>query len=193
MVQAVAGESALKGRKMIKSGGTGEEHWRTDFLGKRPDGEIKDHSYFTLRARSDSGAVYLHQPGYREKLKPSRKRHGIAAELTLSIEPVLMERKEVTVEKLMPDLDSTDGLGASLIRMGPGMTHTGADPRATGGQYYLVINGSLELAAGSYGNWSTVFVARDDTPPAFKAGPKGLEVLLLQFSRNSPGAVPTNS
>jgi len=193
MVQAVAGESALKGRKMIKSGGTGEEHWRTDFLGKRPDGEIEDHSYFTLRARSDSGAVYLHQPGYREKLKPSRKRHGIAAELTLSIEPVLMERKEVTVEKLMPDLDSTDGLGASLIRMGPGMTHTGADPRATGGQYYLVINGSLELAAGSYGNWSTVFVARDDTPPAFKAGPKGLEVLLLQFSRNSPGAVPTNS
>jgi len=259
MVQAIAGETALKGRKMIKSGGTGEEHWRTDFLGKRADGEIKDHqpqafliemsanevivphfhevdqfqvfvsgsgslgrnqegaqplsvhyadhhtgygpihagpqgySYFTLRARSDSGAVYLHNPGYREKLKPSRKRHGMAAGLTLSTEPVLMERKEVAVQKLMPDLDSTDGLGASLIRMGPGMTHTGPDPRATGGQYYLVVNGSLMLATGTYSAWSTVFVSAADAPLGLTAGPKGMEALLLQFARNSPGPVPTNS
>jgi len=193
MVQAIAGETALKGRKMIKSGSTGEEHWRTDFLGKRADGEIKDHSYFTLRARSDSGAVYLHNPGYREKLKPSRKRHGMAAGLTLSTEPVLMERKEVAVQKLMPDLDSTDGLGASLIRMGPGMTHTGPDPRATGGQYYLVVNGSLMLATGTYSAWSTVFVPAADAPLGLTAGPKGMEALLLQFARNSPGPVPTNS
>ncbi len=35
MVQAVAGEQALKGRRIIQSRGTGEEHWRTDFLGNR--------------------------------------------------------------------------------------------------------------------------------------------------------------
>ena len=37
-VQAIAGEQALKGRRVIKSRGTGEEHWRTDFLGKPVSG-----------------------------------------------------------------------------------------------------------------------------------------------------------
>jgi len=247
MVQAIAGETALKGRRVVKSGGTGEEHWRTDFLGKpgnrggileEPQAFLvemhasetimphfhevdqfqifvagggglgrqaagllavhyADHhtgygpinagphgySYFTLRARSDPGAHYLHNLGYREALKPSPKRHGVAADITLSTEPVLMGRKELTLEKLMPEFDGSDGLGASLLRMGPGMTHTGPDPRATGGQYYLVVNGSLELKKENFSAWSTVFVPATDTPLAFTAGPKGLEALLLQFAK----------
>ena len=247
MVLAVAGEQALKGRRVIKSRGTGEEHWRTDFLGKPGNGggildepqaflvemhanetivphfhevdqfqvfvagggglgrqaagllavHYADHhtgygpinagphgySYFTLRAKSDPGAHYLHKPGYREALKPSAKRHGIAAGITLSTEPVLMDRKEVAVEKLMPELDGNDGLGASLIRMGPGATHTGPNPRATGGQYYLVVNGSLALGTASYSAWSTVFVPETDAPLALTSGPKGLEALILQFAK----------
>ena len=249
MIQAMTAEQALKARRTIKSGGTGEEHWRTDFLGKRADGTIKDHqpqafliemqanevivphfhevdqfqvfvsgsgslgrgtdaaqpltvhyadhhtgygpinagphgySYFTLRARSDSGAVYLHKPGYREKLKPSRKRHGTAAGLALSTEPVLMDRRETAVEPVLQELDGSDGLGASLIRLGPGMTDAGPDPRASGGQHYLVVNGSLELETAIFPAWSTVFVSADETPLALRAGPKGLEVLLLQFPR----------
>jgi len=62
------------------------------------------------------------------------------------------------------------------------MTHTGPDPRATGGQYCLVLNGSLELAAGSYGRWSTVFVPPTDAPLGLTAGPNGMEALLLQFA-----------
>lgn len=247
MVQAIAGEQALKERRIIKSTGTGEEHWRTNFLGKRGDGgairnepqafliemranetivphfhevdqfqvfvagggglgrhaagllavHYADHhtgygpinagpqgySYFTLRAKSDPGAHYLHKPGYREALKPSPKRHGVAADITLSTEPVLMDRKDIAIEKLMQDLDDSDGLGAYVLRMGPGMAYTGPDPRASGGQYYLVVNGSLELATGSYSAWSTVFVPATDAPLAFTAGPKGLEALLLQFAR----------
>ena len=249
MVQAIAGEQALKGRRIIKSGGTGEAHWRTDFLGTRSDGEIKDHqpqafliemqgnetivphfhavdqfqvfvsgtgslgrgkdaaqplavhyadhhtgygpinagprgySYFTLRARSDSGAVYLHQPGYREKLKPSCKRHGIAAGIALSTEPVLMDLKGTQEERLLQELDGSDGFGAMLIRMGPGTSRTGPDPQASGGQHYLVLNGGLELANGSFPTWSTIFVSKDEAPLELKAGAKGLEVLLLQFPR----------
>ena len=247
MVQAVAGEQALQGRRAIKSRGTGEEHWRCDYLGKPGDGQLKnepqafliemsanevivphfhevdqfqvfvagsgslgrnkdgaaplsvhyaDHhtgygpinagphgySYFTLRAKSDPGAHYLHKPGYREALKPSAKRHGVASGITLSTEPVLMDRRELAVEPLIPDLAS-GGLDASLIRMGPGMSHTGPDPRATGGQYYLVLNGSLEFDMKNYSKWSTVFLTGEDSPLAFKSGPKGLEALLLQFSR----------
>ena len=249
MVQAVAGEQALKGRRVIKSRGTGEEHWRVDYLGKPGDGgAIKDepqafliemhssevivphfhevdqfqvfvsgagslgrnkagaqplavhyadhhtgygpinagpqgYSYFTLRAKSDPGAHYLHKPGYREALKPSRKRHGVAAGLALSTEPVLMAMKETKVEPLLQELDGTDGFGAALIRMGPGARHTGPDPRATGGQYYLVLNGSLALPAAEYSLWSALFVSRDEAPLAFSAGTEGLEALQLQFAR----------
>jgi hypothetical protein len=63
------------------------------------------------------------------------------------------------------------------------MSISGPHPHATGGQYYLVLNGSLELDAGSYSAWSTVFVSRDDAPFAFKAGSKGLEALLVQFPK----------
>jgi hypothetical protein len=247
MIQAVAGGQALKGRRIIKSRGTGEEQWRTDFLGRPGDGgSIKEepqafliemhanetilphfhevdqfqvfvagsggmgrqaagtlavhyadhhtgygpinagpqgYSYFTLRARSDPGAHYLHKPGYREALKPSRKRHGVAAGITLSTEPVLMDLKQAQEEPLLQDLDGSDGLGASVIRMGPGMSRTGPDPRASGGQYYLVLNGGLELPSGTYPAWSTVFVRRDDGSLSFKAGPGGLEALLLSFPK----------
>lgn len=247
MVQAVSGQQALPGRRIIKSRGTGEEHWRTDFLGRPGDGgSIKEepqafliemhagesilphfhevdqfqvfvagsggmgrqpagtlavhyadhhtgygpinagpqgYSYFTLRARSDPGAHYLHKPGYREALKPSRKRHGVAADITLSTEPVLMDLKQATEEPLLQDLDGSDGLGASVIRMGPGMSRSGPDPRASGGQYYLVLNGAMEISTGKYSTLSTVFVPRDDGPLSFKAGPKGLEALLLQFPK----------
>ncbi|HUF82166.1 MAG TPA: hypothetical protein VMN03_13605 [Burkholderiales bacterium] len=249
MVQAVAGAKALKARRVIRSRGTGEEHWRTDFLGRPGDGGgIKDepqafliemhagetilphfhevdqfqifvagggslgrqeggllavhyadhhtgygpinagpngYSYFTLRAQSDPGAHYLHKPGYREALKPSPKRHGVASGITLSTEPVLMDRKDVAVEELLTGLERADGLGASLIRMGPGATQAGPDPRATGGQYYLVVNGSLSLEAGSYAAWSTVFVGANEAPLTLKAGPGGLEALLLQFARTA--------
>jgi hypothetical protein len=247
MVQAVSGQQALQGRRVIKSRGTGEEHWRTDFLGRPGDGgaikeepqafliemhanesilphfhevdqfqvfvagsggmgrqaaatlavHYADHhtgygpinagpqgySYFTLRARSDPGAHYLHKPGYREALKPSRKRHGVAAGISLSTEPVLMDLKDAKTEPLFADLDGSDGLGGAVFRMGPGTSRTGPEPRATGGQYYLVVNGSLEIRAGTYGTWSTVFVTPDEAPLELKAGPKGLEALLLSFPK----------
>jgi hypothetical protein len=248
MVQAIASELALKGRRTIKSRGTGEEHWRTDFLGKPGDGEIHElepqafliemsanevivphfhevdqfqvfvsgsgtigrnkesgqpllvhyadhhtgygpiaagpqgYSYFTLRAKSDPGAIYLHNPGYREKLKPSAKRHGVAAGITLSTEPVLMDRKDVQVEPLMQELSTGDGLGAALIRMGPDTTYAGPDPSATGGQYYLVLNGSVEVEAGRYGAWTPIFVPRSDRAIRLRAGSKGAEALLLSFA-----------
>ena len=123
------------------------------------------------------------RPGYREALKPSAKRHGVADGIALSTQPVLLDLKEVKVERLMQELEG-DGFGASMIRMGPGLSFTGPDPRVTGGQYYLVVNGSLELGNVQYSKWSTVFLTGEESPLEFKSGPKGLEALLLQFSKN---------
>jgi hypothetical protein len=107
----------------------------------------------------------------------------VAAGITLSTEPVLMDRKDVQVEPLMRELSTGDGLGAALIRMGPGTTYDGPDPSATGGQYYLVLNGSVEVDAGRYGPWTPIFVPRSDQAVSLRAGPKGAEALLLSFAR----------
>ena len=255
MVIAVAAEQALEGRRIVKSTGTGEEHWRTDFIGRHGNGTFRDEpqafliemtpgevivphfhevdqfqifvagsgslgrnnegaqplavhytdhhtgygpinagphgfSYFTLRARTDPGAVYLHKPGYREKLKPSRKRHDLA-QITLSTEPVLLSRGNAVLEPLLKNQDQAeDGLGAFLLRMGPNRKASGPDPRASGGQHCLVVNGSLELGGKLYPSWSALFVAAGEAPLAISAGPRGLEMLILQYPR--PGSPPTD-
>jgi hypothetical protein len=248
MVQAVAGAEALKGRRIVKSTGTGEEHWRTDFIGRRGEGKVKnepqafliemtpsevivphfhevdqyqifvagggslgranevanplavhytDHhtgygpinagphgfSYFTLRARTDPGAVYLHNPGYREKLKPSRKRHFLT-QITLSTEPVLQSRRDAALEPLLENQDrESDGLGAFLLRVGPGVSVAGPHPAGTDGQHYLVVNGALELDGRRYPAWSTIFLGTNETPLEVNASEAGVEVLILQYPR----------
>jgi hypothetical protein len=246
MIHGMVSAQALKGRRLVKSSGSGEEHWRTDFLGLRSSGEIKEtpqafliemtpgeailphfhevdqfqvfvaggggvgrtndkmppiaihyadrytgygpinagpqgYSYFTLRARSDAGAVYLHKPGYREKLKPSGKRHHLAP-VTLSTEPVLFTRTEISLEPLIENPDKDDRLAAFLLRMGPQARSAGPDPRGSGGQYYLVLNGSLERDGVTYPAWSTLFVEPGEGPLDVHSGDKGLEVAILQFS-----------
>ncbi len=250
MVQAIAGADALKRRRIVKSTGTGEEHWRTDFIGQRGEGKLKnepqafliemtpnevivphfhevdqyqifvagggslgranevasplavhytDHhtgygpinagphgfSYFTLRARTDPGAVYLHKPGYREKLKASPKRHFLA-HVTLSTEPVLLNRRDAVLEPLIDNRDhESDGLGAWVLRAGPGVSVAGPNPAATGGQHYLVANGALELEGKRYPAWSTIFLATGEAPLQVKASPAGVEVLILQYPREA--------
>ena len=77
----------------------------------------------------------------------------------------------------------TDGLGAFLLRMGPNRKTPGPDPRASGGQHYLVVNGSLDLDGKRYPAWSTVFVGAVEAPLLISAGPQGLEMLILQYPR----------
>lgn len=251
MIMAVAGAEALKRRREVKSGGTGEAHWRTDFMGQRGNGTMiaapqafliemsadevivphfhevnqfqvfvagsgsigrsapvtnpvtvhyADHhtgygpitagpqgySYFTLRAVTDPGAVYLHRPGYREKLRPSGRRHALAAGIVLSTEPVLMNRTGVAIEHLMQELAGENAPAVQLIRMGPATQMTGPDPCGSGGQHWLILNGSLELDGASYAAWSTVFVAAGDAPLVFCSGPCGLEVIALAYPRHEP-------
>jgi hypothetical protein len=139
---------------------------------------------FTIRAQSDPGAIYLHQPGYKEQLKPSKQRYLIADNIAVSTDGVLQSRSETVLESVFAqDVDLGDGLGAYLLRMGAGAKTTGPDPRVTGGQYYLVLNGSLILDNADYALWSLIYVARTDAPLSVNAGPNGLEALVLNLPR----------
>ena len=80
----------------------------------------------------------------------------------------------------------TEGLGAFMLRIIAhryGVKTTGPDPGITGGQYYLVLNGSLHFDGANYPAWSSVFVGRTDAPLEVHAGPGGVEVLVLNFPR----------
>lgn len=139
------------------------------------------YSYFTLRARTDSSPIYLHHADYREKLKPSQKRHG-SSQAALSTTPVLMHRTAATCETVMGGPQQySDGLAAFMLRAGADMPMSRCDPRDSDGQFYLVLNGSLEMKGKSYPAWSTIFVGPDEAVPEARAEAQGCEALVLQF------------
>jgi hypothetical protein len=141
-------------------------------------------SYFTIRARSDPGGIWLDTPESKEMLnRPTKKRHLLPTGIAISTEPVLANRSAVALENLLEKTDDSDGLGAFMLRMGHGMKATGPDPKATGGQFYLVVNGNMQLDGVNYGAWSTIYATPDDMPVEVSAGNEGLEVMILNFPR----------
>jgi hypothetical protein len=137
---------------------------------------------FTIRQMADPGGYYLHLPGYKEMLKPSKKRYLLAKDIPLSIAPVLEHREDVALEPLFDgQAEHGDGLGAYVLRMGAGQSCSGPDPRVTGGQYTLVVAGELSLGGHDYPAWSTIYAGPEDEPLVLRSGPRGLEALILNF------------
>ena len=138
-------------------------------------------SYFTLRAQTDAGAVEIDKPGYREKLKPSKKRHFLS-NIVLSTAPVLQSRSEISLEPMIQGQENySDRLGAFMLRAGPGMRAAAPDPRGSGGQYLLVLNGGMQYNGADYPLWSLLFVGPEDGPCTFNAGENGVEIFIGQY------------
>ncbi|WP_378944337.1 hypothetical protein [Mesorhizobium sp. ANAO-SY3R2] len=140
-------------------------------------------SYLTLRSKTDAGLVYLTTPNVREKLKPTKRRHRVSEPVTLSIDPVLRNRSEVSVETVIEEQPGDDGMNVKVIRLGPSMTTQAPDPSEAGGQYLIVLNGSLLLDGQTYTPYSLVFVRPTDEAPMLSAGEGGAEIMITQFPR----------
>jgi hypothetical protein len=67
--------------------------------------------------------------------------------------------------------------------MGPDMKTTGMDPKSTGGQFILIVNGSLHFNGDIYPEWSTIYAGPDDCPLKIVSGAEGVEALVLNFPR----------
>lgn len=143
-------------------------------------------TFIALRNRiGDSAPVYLSKPGYKEKLKPSKRRNWVSPHINLSTRPVLQFRKEVAWEPVFDaEKKITDELSAQLLRLGAGMSAMGPDPQAGGGYYVFVANGSLEKHGESLPAWSMIFVEPGEDAFEIKAGSVGLEVLVMQFAKD---------
>ena len=142
-------------------------------------------TFIALRNRiGDSAPVYLSKPGYKEKLKPSKRRNWISPHIALSTRPVLQYRKEVSWEHVFEPAKITDELSAQLLRLGAGMSAMGPDPKAGGGYYIFVANGSLAINGQTLPAWSMVFVEPHADAYEIKAGSTGLEALVMQFAND---------
>lgn len=133
-------------------------------------------SFYTLRAQSDPGARYM--PGSRDKLE-RRARRGITRESGLVEGAPKPAATPVTLDPVLAPHD--DGLAAYTLRLAPNATTTGPDPSASGGQYYIVVNGGVQAGDEWLPPRSLMFVDAGDAAPAVTAGPEGAEVLIAQF------------
>ena len=149
-----------------------------------PDGV----TYLTMRVVPDTGAWYLHKPGSRERMRRGLKRqqeHGAPKSAVSAAE--LQSLRAPSVEELIAPREN--GLAAHLVRIPPGEMLTLPAQHAHGGRFYVATCGSMRLADAELRALSTVFASADETF-SIRSGPEGLEVLVLQFSRDALVASP---
>ncbi len=70
-----------------------------------------------------------------------------------------------------------------MLRLGAHGEAEGPHPVQGGGQYYLVIGGSLLHAGAELPKWSCLFLSAGEAQPLLRAGAMGLEALVLQYPR----------
>jgi hypothetical protein len=141
-------------------------------------------TFIALRNRiGDSAPVYLSKPGYREKLKPSKRRNWISPHIALSTRPVLQYRKEAAWEPIF-EQEIKDEMSAQLLRLGAGMSVPVPDTRIGSGQYLFVANGNMQLDGRALPEWSMVYIEPDEAAFDITAGPVGLEALVMRFPVN---------
>lgn len=159
-------------------------HYTDEFTGYGPifAGD-EGLSYFTLRNFFDPGAEYVDRDGARAKLRPSARRYLVIDrdKIGLSVSESVAARNDVALDCVIEPHD--DGLASYVLRAGPGVTATGPDPDAGGGQYWLVLNGSLRHAGIEYARHSLAWVSRSEGPFTVIAGDDGFEVGIFQFPR----------
>lgn len=130
--------------------------------------------YFTLRQKWDSGAKYL--PEQNELLVKGRQRQRLGVKSRTAGEGDVFQETLIEAEP--------DGLFVSHFTLAPGSKTAMPDAGAGGGQYHVVIAGSLIRDKVELPPLSVEFASPDQGTVDMQAGADGLEVLLLRFPRD---------
>lgn len=142
--------------------------------------------YFTLRRHWDTGAGWM--PGTRDALLAQKQRQP----RNLVFEPFAESAASHALHS------EPDGLGAWYQRLLPGECPDVASPASGGGQYWLVLAGSLEGMPHSTGTTGSrassdaqpgqhalMFLSPDEPDQDWVAGRKGAQLLVMQFPRRA--------
>ncbi|NKB60225.1 MAG: hypothetical protein GKS00_28295 [Alphaproteobacteria bacterium] len=127
--------------------------------------------YFTLRQAWDSGAKYL--PANRDLLVKGQQRQVVGVKSGAGETETLIE-------------PTADGLFAQCVTLAPGAKHTLPDASEGGGQYHVVVSGSLARDGEDLPPLSVEFASPDEGLVEIEAGPDGLELLLARFPKEIP-------
>jgi hypothetical protein len=136
-------------------------------------------TYFTLRAAWDPGAKYM--PKSRDRLKKGHQRQKLGRPVTPATPETL---RALSAPETLTLIDrEEDGMAAWLMRIAPGAAAPIPDPADGGGQYHVVVTGSLLRDGAEMPRLSCLFATTDE--PAYEAcaGAEGLEMLVLQFPK----------
>jgi len=133
--------------------------------------------YFTLRAGFDPGAKYM--PAQRAKLRPGPRRFRLSETVPATDAVALAARASSALDVLLEP--EPDGLQAHIFRLGANGTSNLPDAAHGGGQYLVVINGTLIHGGEVLDRLSCLFVTSDEPPMRATAGAEGLEMLILRF------------
>ena len=134
-------------------------------------------SYLSLRVRSDEGAWYL--PESRERMQRGIKKHQARGQPRERLSEAQLRALDAPTEEVLIAPDGS-GLAAHLARMPA--HHFAAAPLCgcAGDRFYIVTHGSLIVGERTLAGLATVFASREETLD-IRAGPDGLELLVLQF------------
>lgn len=135
-------------------------------------------AFFTLRRLFDAGANYM--PESRAQMI-RKARRNVAGKSRLERPESLARLPAPVAETLLEP--QADGVGAMLLRLGPGATASGPALGAGGGQYALVASGTARLAGATLPRWSCIWVGPDEPALALESGEDGAEIVIVQFPR----------
>lgn len=131
-------------------------------------------AFLTLRPRRDAGAHYM--PGSRDKME---RRAGRNVTHRPAHDPIAVARLGGGAATEILEAEHHDGLAMHVVRLGPSATTSVAN--GGGGQYLVVVSGSLEGEGGTLPALSCAFEQADVANAELRAGPAGAEVLVLRF------------
>jgi hypothetical protein len=134
-------------------------------------------SYFSLRAATDPGALFL--PESRSRMEGVRKRHLLADPSKVADAAALAARREAAIEPLLAP--QPDGIAAWFLRAPPGFSVTSPEPTPKGDRFYVVATGEMAVGEQRLPALSVTFVPAAASSFEALAGTGGLEVLVLQF------------
>lgn len=126
--------------------------------------------FFTFRAHWDSGGKPM--PENRASLARVKRCYRLAASYQAQF-------ANGPSDEVIPTEDT--GLGTSIFQIKPGESITLDLPIAGGGQYALVLDGSVQHLDTNLATHSCVYRYPDEAPLTVTGGPQGSTVLLLQF------------
>ncbi len=118
--------------------------------------------YFTLRNGWDPGARYMEFPDNRAARRSVPRRHR---------------------EKVGEIASTADGLWARRYHIAAGESVAGPNPADGGGQFWLVLSGSLRHDGKTVPPRSCVFVHPEEPSLTVVAGAGGLDAMAMQFPR----------